>query len=134
MDINQNVAGIKVSDFKALVGGHSQSTPSGNQKVIEIKRIVVHPGWNSQNINNDLALVELVESIGLENSNLNAICIGSPSDNVEGQEAIISGWGLLKDGDTSIPDILQRANVDVKTQKSCESSYSWYVPISRNIK
>ena len=110
--------------FRALVGGHRQSTPSANQRVIEIDQIIVHSGWDPNAIVNDIAVVRLREPIGLDNSNLNAICIGPTSDNIEGQNAVISGWGLLRQNDATIPDTLQRATVPVVAQSTCRLRYA----------
>ena len=113
-----------------MVGAHSQSTPSANQKIIKIKNISVHPGWNSQQIINDVAVVELAEPIGLETSNLNAICLGRPTDNVEGLNAVISGWGHTVQGGPNIPDILQKATVPVERQSTCKSIYALIKPLT----
>lgn len=104
--------------------------PSANQRIIEVKRILTHPTWDAQKISGDLALVELQEPVDIENSNLNTICLGPVSDNIEGSNAEISGWGLLKSGDTAIPDTLQRATVPVVAQSTCKNVYSFVTTIT----
>lgn len=118
------------ANFRAIVGGHSQSSPNANQKLLNIKKISIHPGWDSKNIVNDVAVIELAEPIGLENSILNAICLGPAEDNVEGTNAVISGWGLTETGAAQIPDILQVATVPVVAQSRCKSIYSFIKPLT----
>lgn len=76
---------IDVSQFRAVVGAHKQSEPGPNYKSIEVSQIIVHEGWNPTNINNDIAVVKLSQPIGLDSGNLNAICLGTSADNLEGQ-------------------------------------------------
>ena len=120
---------ILPANFLAIVGAHSQSTPSSNQRIISVKAITVHPGWDGNQIINDVAIVELAESIGLDNSNLNAICLGRPTDSVENTLAVISGWGLTQQGG-QLPDILQKATVTVVPQSRCKSIYTLVKPLS----
>lgn len=129
VDINQDM-NINKDLFKALVGGHSQSNPSVNQRVIEVKQIIVHPTWDSASISGDFALVELQEPVDIENGPLNAICIGDFADNLEGQNVEISGWGLNQTGATAIPDILQWAIVPVVKQSTCKTLYSFITKIT----
>ena len=121
---------IDPRNFRAMVGAHSQSKPSANQKIIKVKAISVHPGWDSQQIINDVAVVELAEPIGLKDSNLNAICLGRLTDLVENTNAVMSGWGLTVHGGSQLPDILQRATTLVEPQSKCRSIYSLIKPLS----
>lgn len=118
------------TNFRAIVGMRSQTTPSENTKELTIKKITMHPGWDSKAIINDVAVIELNEPIGLEGTNLNAICLGRPTDNVEEKNAVISGWGLTVHGGSQIPDILQVATVPVEKQSSCKSIYSFIKPLT----
>lgn len=129
VDINQDM-NIDPDIFKALVGGHKQSTPSANERVIDVKQIIVHKDWDAAKISGDLALVELKEPVDIENSKLNAICIGDLADNLEEKNVEISGWGLTEAGGTTIPDILQYAVVPVVKQSTCERVYSFITTIS----
>lgn len=112
------------------MGALKQSEPNENQKTLEIKSITIHPGWDYSQIINDVAVVELTEPIGLDNSQLNAICLGPSSDDVEGGQAYISGWGLTEHGGSTLPDNLQKALVTVEKQSSCKSIYSFIKPLS----
>lgn len=106
-----------------MVGAHSQSTPSANQKIIEVEKIHVHPQWNRNELINDIALAKLKQPIGLESGNLNAICLGRTTDDVEGSNAVMSGWGLTQHGGSQLPDILQKATVPVELQSTCKRTY-----------
>ena len=121
---------VDPNDFLAVVGAHSQSLESKNQKIMKVKAITIHPNWDSKNIVNDVAVVELVDSIDLDNTALNAICLGRPEHETESKLATISGWGKLSHEATTIPDILQTAEVPVEKQSTCKSIYSIIKPLS----
>ncbi|XP_017462389.1 PREDICTED: transmembrane protease serine 9-like, partial [Rhagoletis zephyria] len=121
---------LEEKNFRAYVGLLSQSAPDSNSKLMTIKKITMHSGWDSQQIINDVAVVELDEPIGLESSNLNAICLGRPTDNVEGKMSVISGWGLEVHGGSQIPDRLKFATVPVEKQSDCKRIYSFIKPLT----
>lgn len=82
---SDDVNNIDVKVFRAVVGAHKQSEASANELRIEIAEIIVHPQWDRKKIVNDIALVKLSKPIDLDNTKLNAICIGPSTDNIEGK-------------------------------------------------
>lgn len=59
-----------------------------------ISRIIIHPKWDTNRINNDVALIKLTKPVKL--SNYKKICLAPNGTNVEGQTCIATGWGLTK--------------------------------------
>lgn len=97
---------------------------------MEVESITVHSGWNYNQIINDVAIVKLKSNIGLDTGNLNAICLGRVTDDVEEKNAVMSGWGLTVHGGSTLPDILQRATVTVESQSKCKSIYAFIKPLT----
>lgn len=133
VDLNSDVSTIDVTNFRALLGEHSLGTVSPNEVKLNIIKIVVHPNWDSKTINNDLALCELERELDLDGaeSHLKTICLANAAHpSIEGQNVVISGWGLTKYQGDTLPDILQRAVVPCVTQSSCKSAYQFINPIT----
>lgn len=63
-----------------------------------VKRIIVHPGYDPETYDNDITLMELDNSVTL-NQNIWPICLPSPAhDFPVGEEAWITGWGATREG------------------------------------
>ena len=61
-------------------------------KRIDSYNSIVHPEWDSYNLANDIAILELEEEIDFDTEpNVGAICLTS-SGNFTGQMSLLSGW------------------------------------------
>lgn len=87
--------------FKALLGEHNLEIEEPEEVKINVKRIIIHPQWNSQNLNNDLALIELERPIDFDGkeSHVSPVCLGdSRLPNLDDKIGLISGWGKTSNG------------------------------------
>ncbi|XP_035783470.1 chymotrypsin-2-like [Anopheles albimanus] len=85
-------------------------------------RIVNHPTYNSNTLENDISLIETVEPI-VFNANTQPIALGS-SFILSGTGATISGWGRTNtiDNDvTEVPDIMQWTTANILTMEECRA-------------
>jgi len=108
--------------FKMNVGEFDLS--DGAENAIAIKNIYVHPLYNADAINNDIALVELVSSV-----NAPAVDIASIATTdqyaVEHSPAFVAGWGgrtgyAPGEGPTSnFPNILHQVELNLTTNEEC---------------
>ncbi|CAL4065918.1 unnamed protein product [Meganyctiphanes norvegica] len=57
-----------------------------------VASITIHPKYNSRNLHNDIALLELKEPVPLQ-YHVNSICLPSHSQTYWGQRCISTGWG-----------------------------------------
>jgi secreted trypsin-like serine protease len=108
--------------FKMNVGEYDLS--DGAENAIAIKNIYVHPLYDADAINNDVALVELVSSV-----NAPAVEIASIATTdqyaIEHSPAFVAGWGgrtgyAPGEGPTSnFPDILHQVELNLTTNEEC---------------
>jgi len=80
----------------------------------EVKNIILHPDYDWDTFNNDIALVQLKTPLSLGPTR-QAIALPWPvSDWPEnGSKALITGWGNISTVDNDFPTVLQKAEVDV---------------------
>lgn len=66
--------------------------------VIPIQRVIIHPGFNSTNMDQDVALLELVVPAPLTYT-IQPVCLPSPVHSFqETAECYITGWGSTREG------------------------------------
>ncbi|MEN0057383.1 MAG: serine protease [Bdellovibrio sp.] len=105
---------------KILVGLHNQKDAAGAE-TLKPKRIIAHPQYNSSNIDYDFALIELDGESTREPVLLNTADI-NPAEN-ETIMSTVAGWGTLREGSYGLPSILQKVDVPVVSQESCNQAY-----------
>lgn len=111
--------------FRMNVGEYDLS--DGAEDAIEIANIYVHPLYDEDSINNDIAIVELVSSLDAP-----AVQIAEPSVTnqyaMEMSLATVAGWGGRagygpEGGETSdFPDILHQVDLRLMTNEQCNET------------
>lgn len=101
--------------------GQSTSEPYPYQEY-GIQRIFIHPSFNSQNLQNDVAVIRLSGTVPLASSPaINTICfansIPSPST-----RCWVSGWGKNAFESGSYQSILKEVDVPIVGQDACETA------------
>ena len=77
-------------------GEHDLKTASGYEQAIPIAEIILHPSYNPNNYDNDLALVKLSRKAAL-NDRVRTACLPDQTANfTAGEKCYIAGWGLLE--------------------------------------
>lgn len=84
------------SVYSVTMGDLNREQPEGTEQEFSVKRVVVHPNYNSPiNINNDIALLQLTRSAS-KTSFVNTVCLPDESDVVPvGTKCYISGKNEL---------------------------------------
>jgi secreted trypsin-like serine protease len=119
------VDGNQASSIKINVGEYDLS--NGAENAIAVKRIYMHSDYNDVSFDNDLALLELVESVDNE-----AITLVGPEEldqsAIDNVTATVMGWGGRvgyepNDGPTSdFPDVLHQVDLQLMTNQQCQST------------
>merc|ERR1719495_1913841 len=113
---------------KVLLGSHHRhSLIDSAEMIVNVKRVVDHPNYNSPTpLNNDFSLLELASPVDLEkvSPEIRPICLPSTSNSsqYENVDAVIPGWGSIREG-LSNPDVLQEATVRTMNNDKCQGSY-----------
>ncbi|KAI1893804.1 hypothetical protein AGOR_G00127430 [Albula goreensis] len=102
-----------------------------------VENVILHPGFDPRNYNNDIALVKLSQSVPLTRLVM-PVCLPLPSQDSSKPQpntlGLVAGWGIsnpnvsMDDAVTSdlgeLSDVLQYVKLPVVDQKECQSSYS----------
>ncbi|MCK5903332.1 MAG: serine protease [Cocleimonas sp.] len=114
--VDKNTSRTKATSLIAIFAGSQDLTQKGDG-LAAIKRIIVHPNYNTNSPDSDLALLELKEAKNIQTIPL---YIG---DAPIGTRAAVVGWGVRTvdvDGKTSNPsEILHELAVPVVSQAQC---------------
>lgn len=95
---------------------------SGGQ-VRQANLIINHPSYNSRTIDNDISLIRVSAAFTLSNA-ISAIALPNQGSGVStGAYGIVSGWGTLAQGASSLPATLQSVWVPVVAQATCNAAY-----------
>jgi len=116
----------KTANYKVLLETYDLATDYQDNKY-KIKEIIIHPEYNSDTIDNDIALLELTTDITW----IPPLCIyqGSLAD----KTGIALGWGSMNSeqpngsAPANYPDQLRQVEIPVVSQKICEEHTTFSV-------
>lgn len=129
---------------KGLMVGAGASTLSTsnllwdeNGQLVSVKSILIHPKYNSQSFENDIALLKISKPLRFEGGEISGISLRPlnkvllPSSGATnwwakpGTEAKISGWGSVDPLGESYPSTLQEARVQIIDTPGVNSCGNW---------
>jgi len=87
----------------------------------KLKQIKVHPKFNPQSFENDLALLKLISPVKYQ-ANILPACVPRDDQHLEGQEAWVTGWGKMK-REGPLASVLQELEVPILSNRVCERMY-----------
>merc|ERR1712149_157740 len=82
-----------------IVGEHTvcrgipQGSPNEGGKLIKVKKMTLHPDYNSRTIDNDIAVLELAEDLTFTKKIKPACLPSSETKDYSGSATTVSGWG-----------------------------------------
>ncbi|XP_017139280.1 serine protease 1 [Drosophila miranda] len=96
--------------------------------------IIIHSGWNSANLRNDISLIKIpVTSYSTKIQAVKIPAIASSYSTYAGDSVIASGWGKISDSATSVTNNLQWAKLTVITNTVCANTYGTSIVTASNI-
>lgn len=94
-------------------------------KTVGIKRIIVHPSYDPENMINDIALLEMsseVPEVAMkEVPVIKGVCLPKENEEFDGK-SIVTGWGRVSEGGMS-SQTLRYVDVDIMTDNECKMFY-----------
>jgi len=125
------VDGSSASKLNVAVAKHNR-TQDLDQHVFTVKKITIHDNYNRATQNNDIAIIELQQSLRalIRHSDgwVRPICLAtapcsSAATCYSSRQAVLAGWGLLKEGEFVGSDAVQYVKVPIMTNKACQADY-----------
>jgi trypsin len=114
---------LKMDDLFIFLNTYNLSLPKSEREFHRIERLILHPGYNDNTLENDIALIELKTITTLTPIKL-------PAQNDESlmtpkRKVTIAGWGATDRNERQYPDILQKAEVEIISSTICNQR-TWY--------
>merc|ERR1719385_247619 len=113
-------AGSSASSIKVLLGEHY--TNDGQYNRVALSAITDHPGYNSNNMDNDFSILTLAEPVTFTSAIRPACLPFDTSKTYAGEKVTVTGWGTLTSGGNQ-PTSLQEVEVTVTTNAVCNQAY-----------
>uniref|UniRef100_A0A673GSA8 pancreatic elastase II n=1 Tax=Sinocyclocheilus rhinocerous TaxID=307959 RepID=A0A673GSA8_9TELE len=111
-------------NYRMHLGKHNMYEEESGSIIIYISKIVIHPGWNSNNLRNDIALIKLQTPVTLSDT-ISPACL-PPDGHVLPHNApcYVTGWGR-QNSNGPISGALQQAVLRVVDYATCSRSDWW---------
>ncbi|XP_069974258.1 transmembrane protease serine 9-like [Penaeus vannamei] len=115
--------GMTTSDY-VLVGDHNlYSASEANSQWMEIAEIVNHPSYDSNTLDNDIALIRLKTEIQFPSDNKIApVCLPTAGEMYDSVDATITGWGAQQEGGSTSGTLFE-VTVPTMTNTECNTKY-----------
>ncbi|XP_025234274.1 trypsin-1-like isoform X1 [Theropithecus gelada] len=107
--------------IQVRLGEHNIEVLEGTEQFINAAKIIRHPSYNRNTLDNDILLIKL-SSPAVINARVSTISLPTAPP-AAGAKALISGWGNTLSSGADYPDELQCLEAPVLTQAKCEASY-----------
>lgn len=125
-------ATIESSGVKATIGDHSIKSDDGEQE-LDIESITPHEKYDACNFyanDHDIAIIKTATSIEYRFTtdgygSINRPCMPNRSDVVynDGDQVIVSGWGVTRENSGALSNILRYVQVPLVNVARCQETY-----------
>ncbi|XP_077581728.1 anionic trypsin-2-like [Stigmatopora nigra] len=114
-----------INTLRILLGHQSLELENPNGEVRTIAEIIPHPDFNSQTLDNDIALIRISSPVTFTDY-IRPVCLAAPdSDVADGTNVWITGWGTIgSDESLPSPQTLQEVEIPVVSNSECAESYN----------
>lgn len=111
----------------AIFGAHFWRNSEPNQRSFEFTgaNIFLHPSWNPQLVQNDVAVVQLPTVVPTIPSVIRPAILPTTADmnyDFAGEDAVASGWGVFSQDNPVVSDVLRYVYDNVLTVNQCTIS------------
>ncbi|CAH1250539.1 PRSS2 [Branchiostoma lanceolatum] len=106
--------------LQVSLGDHNLDSNDGNEQTIVLEKIIMHEAYDSQTIDNDIALLKLSRP-AVVNDRVRPISLPGQSSDPSG-DCVVSGWGTTSEGG-SLPDVLMEVSVPIVSRDGCRDAY-----------
>jgi len=116
---------ILPSEVTVVLGEHdtASDTETNIRKVVGVSKIIINPINNPSSYIGDIAVLKLDEAVDLEV--YTPVCLPELTATwMDGQEALITGWGALRITPALLVTKLREVAVNIQTQATCAATHT----------
>lgn len=127
----ENGSVVNANELYVFLDAHRLSNPNPTMESINISQIFVHPNYNDNTLDNDIALLRLQS-----NSTKQTILLPEQNDEskiASGTQLTVMGWGVTNNATQEFADILQKVNVNAISNTLCNSANFYNGEITSNM-
>ncbi|XP_042869613.1 venom serine protease 34-like [Penaeus japonicus] len=108
-----------------FIGDHDYSIATeANAQLKELSQVIVHPQYNPNTLDNDIALLKLASKIEWPADNTIApVCLPSAGESYSNMDAIVTGWGAQSESGRYLPQLYE-VTVPTLTNVECNTRYN----------
>ena len=114
---------LKASDFRIMLGAHN--LPAKDGEWYDVKKITVHPEYDTNTFQNDIMLFTLKKRIVFSKT-IAPICLAEPSVstiNLTHYHGVITGWGDKMSGSNLGSPVLRQVRLAIVNTPRCIEAY-----------
>uniref|UniRef100_A0A8C2L6Z0 Uncharacterized protein n=1 Tax=Cyprinus carpio TaxID=7962 RepID=A0A8C2L6Z0_CYPCA len=113
---------VSTSNLRVYLGRRTQEGVNTNEISRNVRTIIVHPSYNSNPNDNDIALLQLSSTVTFNNY-IRPVCLAAQNSAfISGTSSWITGWGDVQAGENlPAPGILQETMVPVVDNVRCNA-------------
>ncbi|RLV88238.1 hypothetical protein DV515_00015523 [Chloebia gouldiae] len=119
--------GFSTNQLKIVLGRTSRATPEENEQKFQVKNYTVHQRFDSENFNNDIALLRLnsdAEECAVETATVRTACLPTPELQLpDWTECEISGYGRNEEFSPFYSENLKEGHVRLFPASRCTAQY-----------
>ena len=111
------------ADLLVRVGGYDLSRTSTAGTAASVDRILMHPEYNGESYDQDLALLHLSSAVAIDP--LAPIGYSAMASLAAGRSLTVMGWGATRETiPYNYPEVLQQVAIPLLSDASCSAAYS----------
>lgn len=117
--------------FFVVAGFLRLFTEYANSSRFLVTKIYSHPNFNTQTLDNDIAILKVAPTFSFNLLNIQPIQIETNLDLDEGTECSVHGWGVLYNDYPVYPDFLQTVDIKISNFENCYYSYDESITVKQ---
>ena len=131
------LVGETPSTFDVVAGIHDLQTPAPGYQMRDVSTFIIHPGYNSYTVVNDIALILLASPVVPGGDGATRVATIPPAykkiGTLAGRTTLLAGWGSMVGNSGPWPYQLQQVYLPVYSNSVCSNSSHWgrSVPTSK---
>lgn len=109
------------------IGEYDLVEHDGTEMDFQVEEVFVHPDYDPETVDNDVALLRLPEAIKLGHQGIRLACLPQPGQSLPiTQKCTIIGWGKERSSHVFGTEVLHEAEVPIVKTSACREVYEDY--------